>query len=104
MNINNNTHEQQQTHTQSVRHFHRLTSHYTNVTVAIAQNFVERWLLRQTANDRRLGKRAYFLFLLYVEALHLIGETHQLSLTQRDTQKVSKDALVVKTLRVAAAT
>lgn len=62
-----------------VRHFHRLTGHYTDITVAIGQNIVETGLLRQTPDDRGLGKRAHFLFLLYVEALHLIRETHHLS-------------------------
>jgi len=64
---------------QSVGRFHRLTGHYTGITVAIGQNVVEGGLLRQTTNDGRLGKRAQFIFLLHVEAVNLVGETHHLS-------------------------
>lgn len=86
MNINN-THEYKCTNIilRSVRYFRRLTGHYTDITVAIGQNIVERGLLRQTPDDRRLGKRAHFLFLLCVEALHLIGKTHHLSYKQKHT-------------------
>lgn len=56
-----------------------LTSHYTHITVAVGQNVVERRLLRQTTNHWRLGRGALFLFLLQMETLHLIGQTHHLS-------------------------
>lgn len=74
--MNINTHEYKQLahkhNSEKCQCLHRLTGHYTDITVAIGQNIVERGLLRQTANDRRLGKRAHFLFLLYVEAVHLV--------------------------------
>lgn len=75
-------------------HFHGFTCHDSDVTVAIGQDIVERGLLRQTPDDRRLAERAHFLFLLYVEALHLIGQTHHLSSKQKDASHVNKDTAV----------
>lgn len=69
-------------------HFHTPTGHYTNVTVAIGQNMVERRLLRQTTNRRRLGKRAHILLLFQVEVVHLIRQTHHLRHQQKDASKV----------------
>lgn len=51
----------------------RLTGHYTNVTVAVGEEVIERRLPCQTPGSRRLPKRAHLLLLLHVEALHLVG-------------------------------
>lgn len=99
MNINDSTHECNSWHTNIILrsaevHSHGLTCHDSDVTVAIGQDIIERGLLRQTPDDRRLAERANFLFLLYVEALHLIGQTHHLSSKQKDASNVNKDAAV----------
>lgn len=83
-----------------VHPYRRLTSHDTDITVAIGQDVVEGGLLWQAPNNGGLGKRAHFLFPLCVEALHLVGQTHHLRQKQNDSSDKDGRRVLLRSINV----